>query len=251
MMSQLDSRFRNTHAASGLDLNPANQRPSTKAHVRRKTKSEDLNILAHAQAQFQDHLGPTFTQSSDSTWQPQTQAWSQTQLHPYSQSQPQHDQYPRNFQHSTAPRPRSSHQFSTATHSDLRTPVTHPPFRWWENGVLVSNSESEEEDVRPSIEPADDMSIVQSIEDEASVSPGTKELGDLGAGEGKDEVKMEDVSGEEAEKMRFLGEAQKHWNGYVKHKESWVRRAGLKREREENERHGAAKTSSKRGRAGV
>lgn len=232
IMSQLDSRFRNTNTASGLDLNPANQYPSTTAHVRRKTKSEDLNILAYAQAQFQDHLGPTSTQASDSTWQPQ------------------HDQHPGNFQHSTAPRPRSSHQFSTTAHPDLGTPVTHLSFRWWETGVLISNSESEgEEDVRPSIEPADDMSIVQSIEDEASVSPGTADPCNQRKSEAKGEVKMEDVSDEE--EARSCHEAQRNWNGYVKHKESWVRRAGLKREREENERHGAAKTPSKRGRAGV
>ena len=97
------------------------------------------------------------------------------------------------------------------------------------------------------------MSIVPSIEDEPSISPGTiggitgpgfQEV--IGGKErmGSKEIKIEDASDEEEVKARVWDESQS-WNGYVKHKESWVRRAGLKREREECERSGVAK----RGRA--
>jgi hypothetical protein len=126
--------------------------------------------------------------------------------------------------------------------------VTALPFRWWENGVLVSNSESEEEDIRPSIEPIepfkpDPMLVVPSIEDPGQLSPGTHDRTSQG-GAGAVEVKMEDASDDDEVKAQVWEEPQT-WNGYVKHKESWVRRAGLKREREECERNGVAK----RGRA--
>lgn len=61
------------------------------------------------------------------------------------------------------------------------------------------------------------------------------------------DVKIEETDEEVDDsemRTRSWDEAQT-WNGYVKHKESWVRRAGLKRAREEHERCGAAK----RGRA--
>lgn len=232
MMSQLNASFGSTTSTSQNDTALYPPHPT---HVRRKTQSEDLSILAHAQDQLQSHLAAAAPlQSSDSTWQSHAHPQPPYLYPPHQTHRSQHA-HPHPYQQ---PRPRSSHQFSSTKHPDLRAPVTVLPLRWWETGVLVSNSESEEEDIRPSIEPLepDAMSVVQSIEAEPSVSPGT--VGALMREvDGAQEVKMEGASGDEAR----LWDGPQTWNGYVKHKESWVRRAGLKREREVHERSGAAK----------
>jgi hypothetical protein len=86
--------------------------------------------------------------------------------------------------------------------------------------------------------------VVQSIEMPDAISPGT-----VGP---RTDIKVEetdeDLNDDEMQEPGLWDEAQT-WNGYVKHKESWVRRAGLKRVREEHERNGAVTTPSKRGRA--
>ncbi|KAF3037194.1 hypothetical protein E8E12_002474 [Didymella heteroderae] len=235
MMSQLSWQFSST-SQDHTTHDSTSQYPSHPTHVRRKTRSEDFNILAHAQSQLQTHLSATSSQNSDSTWRP-------PQPHPLAHSQPacQRDsdpfqpQQPQIYHH--APRPRSSHHFSTTTYPDLRTPVTNLPFRWWENGVLVSNSSSEEEDVRPSIEHDPAGAVVDSVEMPDVTNPG--------AVSPRTDIKTEEMdegpNDEEMQEGRLWDEAQRTWNGYLKHKESWVRRAGLKREREEHERSGAAK----------
>lgn len=101
--------------------------------------------------------------------------------------------------------------------------------------MLVSTSSSDEDDIRPSIERDPACSVVSSIEMRDAISPST-------------DVKVEETEDElDGEEMHepWAWDETRSWNGYVKHKESWVRRAGLKREREGNERKGAAK----RGRA--
>jgi hypothetical protein len=238
MMSQLNASFGSTTSSS---QNGTIAYPSHPTHVRRKTQSEDLSILAHAQGQLQSHLSAQThppIQCSDSTWHSQSQP-------PY--LYPSHQAHQSQYNHALqvqVPRPHSSHQFSTTTYLDLRTPVTALPFRWWENGVLVSNSESEEEDIRPSIERDPAGSVVQSIEMPDAISPGT-----VGP---RTDIKVEetdeDLNDDEMQEPGLWDEAQT-WNGYVKHKESWVRRAGLKRVREEHEWNGAVTTPSKRGRA--
>lgn len=242
MMAQLNASFGSTITHSSradTALHPA--------HARRKTLSEDLSILAHAQDQLQSHLAAAPMQAyapiqfSDSTWQSHSQSQPpylspDRPAHPLRQHARQHAHQHQHRHEHHHPRPRSSHQFpTTMTHSDLRSPVTTLPLRWWENGVLVSNSSSDEDDIRPSIERDPAGSVVPSIEMRDAISPGTN-------------VKVEEekggLDGEEVQEPQPWDETQS-WNGYVKHKESWVRRAGLKREREEDERNGA----EKRGRA--
>ena len=88
--------------------------------------------------------------------------------------------------------------------------------------------------------------MVQSIETESVEMPDATSPGTFGP---RTDIKVEETdeneNDEEMQEVRVWEEAQRNWSGYVKHKESWVRRAGLKREREEHERNGAAK----RGRA--
>jgi hypothetical protein len=195
-------------------------------HMHRKTQSEDLHILAHAQGQLREHLEP-----------PESQTYQhQQQQSPYQDpfAQRPHSALQMPFPHQPQPqstaRPRSSHQF--ATHSDylrsmpnkssqiLHAPVTHPTFQWWEHGgVFDDDTEGQvgEDSVIESIE-VDDISP-GSLHD--SISPGSLI---------QPEMKLEDEG--EDEQARPWDETQWNWNGYVKHEESWVRRAGLKRKGE-------------------
>ena len=253
------------------NINPydSNSKPQTTAqsdartqHLHKKCKSEDLHILAHAQGQLREHLEPPERQ----TYQHQKQNQNQTQeqssqwlqdLDINAQPQSSHQYQPHTHLHqSTGSRPRSAHQSRPAflnpyqTKPDLRNPVTHLPFRWWETGVL-DDDDIENNEIRQSIErdPNPEESIVESIEIDDCISPGTqsyslnhRSVAESGIG---GSVKTEE--GDEDEEARLWDEAQRNWNGYVKHKESWVRRAGLKRERD-----GAAERHSlqKRGRLG-
>lgn len=98
--------------------------------------------------------------------------------------------------------------------------ATHPPPSQWCEPARPSPPSSDSDAVRPSIEHADEPCI--------EGRPAARET----------QIKMEDASDDEP---------QTGWTGCVQHKESWVRRAGLKRALDESETLGAAK----RGRVGV
>lgn len=201
--------------------------------MHRKTKSEDLHILAHAQGQLREHLEPPENQTYE--YQNQHQQQQCFDQDPFGQRP--HSALQASFPHQAQPqstaRPRSSHQF--ATHSDyfrstpnkskqvLRTPVTHLPFQWWEHGGVFDDH------VEDQIE---EDSVVESIEVD-DISPGSLHDSISPRSHIQPEVKLEDT--DEDEQARLRDEAHGNWNGYVKQKESWVRRAGLKREREGND----------------
>ncbi|KAJ4983248.1 hypothetical protein SVAN01_11261 [Stagonosporopsis vannaccii] len=220
---------------------------------RRKTRSEDLHILSHAQGQLREHLEPpgsaTYALQNPSSQRRADEYRAESQLLARLPPAP----LPSG---ACAPRPRSAHQFRhvhDARDPSLRAAAVKPPFRWWERGLLSSDApcyddpasfENQDEDdadeIRPSIEAPDE--VLESIETDAhahshsyaAVSPMSGVAEETGASE---------------DDARRAGEAQM-WRGYVQHRESWVRRAGLKREREERVEHGG-RVGAKRGRSGV
>ena len=128
--------------------------------------------------------------------------------------------------------PRSTHQISSSASGvkpDRCTPTTHILPSQWANGNGLESSSHEatgnptdhrsESDFALEI---DEDNVVESIEIDASISPGTEE-------DSKRRVLELNADHEE---VHLWDEVQQTWNGYLRHEESWVRRAGLKRERD-------------------
>ncbi len=88
------------------------------------------------------------------------------------------------------------------------------------------NDDDDDDNVRPSIERDPEDCVMQSIELDECVR-------ERRLGEKRDVLGNEERALDEAQKQVQMRE--EGWSGYVKYKESWVRRAGLKREAGEGE----------------
>lgn len=265
-----NSNTASTHADTAASSAPATTGDAPVLH-RRLTRSEDLHlhILSHAQGQLREHLEP-----GGGT------ARGQRVLSALQPLAHQHRAYAAAAA-SAAPRPRSAQHLYGAypphprsLRSDPQSPASglDMPSRWWERGLLSADpgrspnpwfpthcatyphggnedglSDDEGETIIPSVEvPAPDM-VLESIESDAlprcygAVSPVT------GFAEGDAEMVGSEDEAARGGETQGQGQGQ-GWRGYVQQRESWVRKAGLKREREvEREKE---KGGGKRGRSG-
>jgi hypothetical protein len=240
MLSQLCTSFQQPPQASTAGDKPA-QHASRRTCVRLDTHSRDLSILAHAQDQLQSHLSTAPMRSRGSVWRVGSQRTRSQSLSPTAHRYPGEHVYASGCGGAgqwQQPQRRSSTQFETNTRPDLRT-----PFRWRENSVLlstsVSASDSEGSDghVRPSIEPCNPVSPEPLIPDQSTTPP--QATSDLDA-------EKHHARSSPADSSCPWDPAPKR-NAYVAREESWVLRAGLKREREAHSHRGTAKRRRARG----